>query len=205
MHVASTLVTEILYRRVMKEQLEKLEESRRKDVVYVTELVSCSHKYHLRRKYPELTLGFEPSAVLGTLLHLGLESILREEGYEVEYSVERQVEVEGAFYTVKGRVDAFNPSRGVVVEVKSSRSSRELPRQHHIEQLNIYLNLLEAEKGILVYITPDKIEEYEVLKERIDVGDLLKNTINDLIHPRYSWECNYCAFKRICPYSTEAR
>jgi len=205
MYKASTLITELLYRKVVGEQLEKLEEAKQPNIIYVTDLVSCSHKYHLRRKYPELTIGFEPSAILGVLLHKGLEDIIGSEGYEVEKSIEKTIEVGSEKYIVKGRVDAYNPESRIVVEVKSSRSTGELPRQHHVEQLNIYLNMLDASQGILIYITPDRILEYSVSREKIELKNMVKNIVNDQTHPRYPWECRYCIFRKICPYYTEEK
>jgi len=203
MYKAATVITEALYRRVVGEQVEKMSELRNTDIIYVTDLVACSHKYHLRRKYPELTISFEPSSVLGILLHKGLEEVLMSEGYEVEKSIETYVEIGSKRYIIKGRLDAYNPNTRVVVEIKSSRSSKDLPRGHHVEQLNIYLNMLNAESGILVYITPDKIVEYSIQREKIDLKNLVKNVVDDIVHPRYSWECNYCIFKKICTYYVE--
>ncbi|ADV64440.1 CRISPR-associated protein Cas4 [Desulfurococcus mucosus] len=203
MYRASSLVTEALYRRVIGEHMARMGELRDGSTIYVTDLVACSHKYHMRRKYPELTIGFEPSMVLGELLHKGLEEVLKGEGYEVEKSVEVPVEIDGARYIVKGRVDAYNPGTRTVVEIKSSRTSRGIPKPHHVEQLNIYLNIMDVESGILVYVTSDKIVEYVIPRERVDVTGLVRNTLGNLVHPRYEWECEYCVFRRLCPYARE--
>lgn len=200
-YVSSEIIVPLIYRKYMKEQLDRLEELRNERIIYVTDLVSCSHKLKLRRLYPELSLRFEPGAVIGNLIHAGLEEILSEEGYQVEYPVERGFEVNGVEYILKGRVDAFHPEKKLVVEIKSSRDTQNKPHEHHVYQLQVYLNLLEVDKGILIYITPDGFLEYSVEREKINIKALIKTLVNDEIHPRWSWECRYCLFRRICSYA----
>ena len=76
-------IISIIYRDRIKEQMERLEELRDPHIVYVTDLISCSHKYLLRRSFPELTIHFEPITVFGDLIHKGLEAYLSEKGYVV--------------------------------------------------------------------------------------------------------------------------
>ncbi len=198
----SHTVTHMIYRELLKEYMDKFEEAKRPDIVYVTDLVACTHKFHLRHLFPELTMRFEPAAILGDLVHMGLESYLEKHGYEVEVPFEKKYKIHGREYTLKGRLDAYNKNEGIIVEIKTGRSSQNLPREHHIYQLQIYLSLLEAEKGILVYITPEKIIEYEFKRDKsINVSSLLKMLVEDTVHPKWSWECRYCPFQKICPYS----
>jgi len=42
--------------------------------------------------------------------------------------------------------------------------------------------------------------EYKVVKETIDIDELVRETINDVVHPRWDWECRYCVYSRMCPY-----
>lgn len=196
-------ITSLIYNVLMKEQLEKIEEAKDPSIIYVTDLVSCTHKRRLRQIFPELTLRFEPVAILGDLVHVGLEEYLKKHNYEVEVSVEKKFEIHGREYVLKGRLDAYNPEEKIVVEIKSGRTAQNLPREHHILQLKIYLELMEAEKGILIYITPEKIYEYEFERDKkINIKSMMESLINDQIHPRWSWECKYCIFQKICPYYT---
>lgn len=198
-------IIDILYEWVLKEQLKKLPESRDPRIIYVTDLVGCSHKYHLRKKYPELTLSFEPAAILGDIVHTGLGRLLAEKGFEVELEVSREIVVDGEQYLLKGRVDAFKRDEGLVVEVKTSRTAINLPRDHHVKQLRIYLQLLGAEKGLLIYITPDKLVEYPIEYQPVDIEEEVKAIINDTVHPRYQWECKYCVYRKLCSYYEEYR
>ncbi|MGB9826926.1 MAG: CRISPR-associated protein Cas4 [Thermosphaera sp.] len=196
-------ITQILYEKYVKEELHRLEELKNPKIVYVTDLVGCSHKYYLRRLYPELTIKFEPSAILGNLVHAGIGTLLREKGFEVEVEVSTEVEVNGEKYSVKGRVDALKKDEGLVVEVKTARYAQDIPREHHLNQLKIYLEILNLVNGTLIYITPDKIYEFQVKRERISLESLVKTLVEDTAHPRYEWECSYCMFRKLCPYAVE--
>ncbi|WP_227410868.1 CRISPR-associated protein Cas4 [Thermosphaera chiliense] len=196
-------ITQILYEKYVKEELHRLEELKNPKIVYVTDLVGCSHKYYLRRLYPELTIKFEPSAVLGNLVHAGIGTLLREKGFEVEVEVSTEVEVNGEKYSVRGRVDALKKDEGLVVEVKTARYAQDIPREHHLNQLKIYLEILNLENGTLIYITPDKIYEFQVKREKISLESLVKTLVDDTAHPRYEWECSYCMFRKLCPYAVE--
>jgi CRISPR-associated exonuclease Cas4 len=195
-------VTRILYEKVTGEQVNRLSELQDPRVVYVTDLVLCTHKFHLKKTYPWLSITFDPAAVLGTIAHLGLGQLLREKGAEVEVEVLREVTVDGTTYTVKGRVDALDKTSGIVVEIKTARSPISTPQQHHIKQLNIYLNMLNYERGVLVYITPTRIVEFSVTREPVSIESEIRDLIENKYHPRYSWECSYCNYSKLCPYYT---
>lgn len=197
---SSQEILSIIYNEYMKELFEKLEESKDPSIIYVTDLVACTHKYHLRHLFPELTIRFEPAAILGDLVHAGLENILEKKGFKVELSIEHKYKIEGREYVLKGRIDAYNEEKGEIVEIKTSRTTQNLPREHHVYQLQIYLNILNADKGILVYITPERLLEFYIKREKIDIKPLIKMIIEDRVHPKWGWECKYCYFQKICPY-----
>lgn len=198
---ASDYILSILYKGKLKEFKEKFEDMKNPKVIFVTDLTSCSHRRALRFKFPELTLKFEPQMILGDLLHLGLESILEGEGFEKEVPVESTFKLNGEEYIVKGRVDAL--SKDLVVEIKTGRKGQNIPHPHHIMQLQIYMNLLNRDRGILIYITPDKMVEYSVVREPLDLNRLVEETVKDTVHPRWRWECKYCVYSRMCPFKVE--
>lgn len=200
MFKSSNYITELIYGKIIQEQLRKLSELKSPNVIYVTDLVSCTYKYHLRRRFPELTIVFEPAAVLGDLTHLGLEKILVEKGIRVEVDVLKHVQVGNETYLVKGRADAIDESKGLVIEIKTSRSALNLPRDHHVKQLNLYLEITGFNNGIIVYVTPEKILEYEINRQPVKIEDEVLELLNNKHHPRYNWECNYCMYKKICSY-----
>jgi len=204
-YYSSEVVVPVIYRYYMEEQVKRINELKDPRIIYVTDLAACSHKLKLRRIYPEITLRFEPGAILGSLIHAGVEKYLAEQGFVVEHSIEEKIKVENEEYTVKGRVDAYDPEKKIVIEIKSSRDTANKPLEHHIFQLQIYLNMLEADKGILVYITPEGFLEYGINREKINLKSLVKTLVRDEVHPRWSWECRYCVFKRLCTYAVVER
>ncbi len=175
--------------------------------VGVSELIYCSNKYWLRRKYPELVIGenlYAAWSSFGRLIHSGVQQLLKDLGFVVEKEVSRVMDVNGLKVTVKGRLDGIGywKDKLTVVEIKSSRSDNELPREQHILQLRIYMNLAGAKQGILLYITPDRLTEYsfDTALSDHELKILVEETIENKKHPRYSWECQYCQFNMMCPW-----
>lgn len=198
--VSSSKLVELLYNERRKEYMDRLEDMSNPKILYVTDLVSCSHRFWFRIKFPELVFSFEPVAILGGLVHRGLENILRDHGFEIEYPIEKTVTVNDVEYVVKGRVDAWREDTGEVVEIKTARSGQGVPHEHHIMQLLIYLNILKARQGVLIYITPDRLIEYTVMFQEVNLEKFVEEVVNDSRHPRWDWECRYCIFNKLCPY-----
>ncbi|MBW2675537.1 MAG: PD-(D/E)XK nuclease family protein, partial [Deltaproteobacteria bacterium] len=103
---------------------------------------------------------------------------------------------------ITGRIDvlAYRGNEKIVYEIKTARSDVGIPHQHHIEQLRIYMNMVNAQKGILLYITPDRVTEYYVTNPMSD--EELVKLVEEFLKfngPRYEWECNYCVYSVICP------
>ena len=175
--------------------------------VGVSELVYCSNKYYLRRRYPELVVGenlYAAWSSFGRLIHAGMERLLESLGFEVEKEVSKVIQVNNMYVTVKGRLDAIGTWKDklTVVEIKSSRSDNDLPKEQHVLQLRIYMSLSKASRGILLYITPDRLAEYSFDTPLSDheLKLLVEETLENTRHPRYSWECQYCPFNMICPF-----
>jgi len=195
---SSNIVLEKLYRRALEDFKEHLKDATNPSIIYVTDLVSCSQKREFRLKYPELTFKFEPSHILGSMVHLGLEEVLKEEGYDVEVEFEKDVTIDSRKIKVKGRVDAINEN--YIIEIKTARSDLGLPHEHHLMQLQIYLNAFNRKAGILIYITPDRLAEYYVERKPLDLESLIAEVMYNSVHPRWNWECRYCPFAKMCPY-----
>jgi len=143
-------------------------------------------------------------ASYGRLIHRGLQDLLEQYGFRSEVEVEKLVKINDEFVGVTGRLDALGlwNDRLTVVEIKSSRSDNELPREHHVLQLRIYMNLARAQQGILLYVTPDRLAEYvfDAPLSDHELKVLVEETIENTRHPRYSWECQYCPFNNMCPW-----
>ncbi len=198
--IASNYILKLMYVKQLEDFRQRLPELSDPHVIYVTDLVGCSQKRLFRVSFPELTLGFEPPMIQGELIHRGLEELLEEQGFEIEVPVEKEFIVDDEGYVLKGRMDAYEKEHGVVVEIKTGRSAHGTPRRHHEMQLQVYMNLVDANLGILVYVTPDRILEYSYEKIDIPLAELIEETVKNRMHPRWEWECQYCPFNRICIY-----
>ena len=184
----------------------KVEESKKyskgPNEVYVTDLVRCPLKAKFEGLYPELkeAENYSPAAILGDLVHRGLENFLKEKfNAEIEVEGSRTVEINGKSVTVKGRADAI--TQDYVIEIKTSRADKGLPHDHHVLQLRLYLWLFNRKKGILLYVTPDRVTEYEVSDppDEAEVLRHLEDFLNIRYAPKFKWECNYCPFSVLCP------
>lgn len=197
-----------IYRIKQKDFTDKLQEATNPSIVYVTDLTSCSMKRIMRIRYPLLSFRFEPPIILGELVHTGLEKILMDKGWKAEVQVEKRVNIDGTEYLLKGRADLVKYSQDdeskaeEIVEIKTGRDlPLNAPHEHHALQLRIYLDLFGAKKGYLVYITPERIVEFSVDPEPVDIETLIRETIYNERAPRYEWECRYCPYRRICPFA----
>ncbi len=196
---------------VVEDYNKRIEEMRDPHVVYVTDLVVCSHKRQLRIQYPLLHFSFEPPLLLGLLVHRGLEALLTsDEKWRAEYPIETTIRIKSEEYTIKGRIDLVRvDDKGNIVEIVEIKTAKTLPEnaplEHHVMQVKAYMKLTRAHKGLIVYITPDRVAEFEVEKADIDIKRLLSETVYDLVHPRYGWECKYCPYKKICSYAVRTK
>jgi CRISPR-associated exonuclease Cas4 len=185
---------------------EKEKHKREAGVIWVSDLVRCPLKRMYEERFPEIALSemFRPSLVLGTLLHKGLEELLRNllREYVVQTEVEGSKEVlleSGETLLVRGRVDMLL-SRGeerVAVEIKTSRSDRSIPQRHHIDQVRAYNWLLDLDRSVLLYVTPDRVTQFCV-GDRMSDSEVASIVVSKKA-PRYSWECSYCPYSVVCP------
>ena len=197
-------ISELLYRWRIEEARKRFE-SRLENEIYVTDLIFCPLKYRYSKLYTEIALSssFSPITVLGELVHIGLEKFLQDtlgsDVVKTEVEYERDISVDGVTYIVKGRVDAV--VENTVIEIKTSRSDTNIPYQHHIQQLRLYLWLTGLPRGLLVYLTPERIAEFSVETPASDgeVADLVRSLISGEPAPRYPWECGYCSYAALCP------
>jgi len=195
----------------LKEEREK--HVREDGVLWVTDLVSCRLKEKYSREYPEIDLStlFKPPLIQGTLVHRGLETFLKEHLSSDEVKVD--VEVEGfkeidlskltmksdlSKVIIKGRIDVIVSTKEskIGIEIKTARADLGIPHPHHIDQVRIYNWLFNLDKSILIYITPDRLAQYEVC-ERFSESEIAKRVVDDA-SPRYEWECQYCPFSVLC-------
>lgn len=188
-----------IYQIKLEEHQQRLAELKNPKVVYVSDLVYCPMKRKFKLLYPELVFDFEPYMVLGDIVHKGLQTYLKDWNFEIEKEVEEKIIIDNEEYILKGRIDAF--SKEFLVEIKSSRSATGIPHEHHLLQLKIYMAMTSVSKGILIYITNDRIVEYPVSLGDFDFGKLVRDFIYATEVPKWDWECRSCPFSKFCPFA----
>jgi len=197
------MLVPLLYRWKI-EEYRKRAERKLENELYVTDLIYCPLKVRFSKIYQELALGtvFEPRALIGDFIHKGIErtlaEILGEANVKSEVEYEKDIVVDGTTFIVKGRIDVILGD--TVVEIKSSRSDISLPHPHHVQQLRIYLWLTGMKRGLLLYVTDERLAEFFVEDPASDgeVSDLIRSVLTGRPAPRYSWECRYCPFSSVC-------
>jgi len=206
-------LTELLYRihvEEFKQHVQRLDDS----TLWVSALVMCPRKWVFMRLYPEIAFSFRGYLALGRAVHVGIQETVRlyakSLGWrrvEVEKEVEKCINVDlgslPRIVRLRGKIDILaidEEGNRIVVEIKSSRSDLNIPCEHHIQQLRIYMNLARANRGILLYLTPDRVAEY-VYTEPISDEELQKLVASFLRMegPRYPWECQHCNYAHLCP------
>ncbi|ARM76204.1 CRISPR-associated protein Cas4 [Acidianus manzaensis] len=200
------MIVEYLTKLKLQDYLSHQKEN---DTFYVTDLLRCPLKISFEEKYKELAISevYTPATILGDLVHKGLESLDKIGDYKVNAEVEGKKDIqlleENRKITIKGRADIIleNEKEKIIVEIKSARADKGLPHKHHLMQLQIYLWLFSINKGILLYITPDRITEFEVNNPLDDASiiKLVQENLNLSPSPRFPWECEYCTFSILCP------
>lgn len=186
---------------------ERAKHTRDAGTYWVLDLVRCLLKKDYEMRYPELSSRevFTPAFVHGSLVHRGLQSLLREVYsdrvlVEVESAKGLQAPGVGERIVIRGRADAIliTDDGRVGIEIKTSRTDANIPHDHHLDQVMIYNWLFELKYSVLLYITPDRITQYTVF-ERATEDDII-DRITNAKYPRYQWECGYCAYAVLCPY-----
>jgi CRISPR-associated exonuclease Cas4 len=185
---------------------ERERHKREEGVFWVTDLVRCPLKRVYETIYPELSLRdlFNPRLIVGTLVHRGVEGLVKEllTGFKVEVEVEGSRRVllsDGSEVEVRGRLDVLIVGNGSreAVEVKTARSDKSIPQRHHVDQARAYNWLFDLDRVYLLYITPERISQYTV-EDRMNDAEVAER-IESRRAPRYQWECSYCHYSVLCP------
>jgi len=176
------------------------------NTLQVHELSACRRKRVCRRKWYRLgveeLMSVKPSIVIGELIHEGLSTILSKHGYIPDVEARKAIEVDGKVYEIIGHADLVK--KDTVYEIKYARQVKRHALQHHRVQVSLYKWLLNVDKAVIIYFTPDETTMY-----RVDgaVGDgWVKSHIRQWMTrtPLFSWECTYCPYRDLCRLSFPA-
>lgn len=197
-------IVDLLYRWKISEAVKRLDK-RLENEFYVTDLIYCPLKHRYQKLYKELAISSSiiPTAILGEFTHYGVEKILIDifgtDKVKIEVECEKDINVDGVVYNVKGRIDAVVGD--YIIEIKTARSDVSIPISHHILQTRIYMWLMGYQKALLLYVTASRIAEYIIDKPAsdVEVAELIRSTLSGVPAPRYPWECRYCIYSMLCP------
>jgi CRISPR-associated exonuclease Cas4 len=156
--------------------------------------------------------------VIGNVFHNSIEGSLKSTNHLI--SSEKQVKIE---LTVNERnielIGHFDlllqvNNKLYIVDIKTTKSvnwqveNKYLPKQEHIEQLNLYLHALGIEQGSIVYIDKSdgvifnhpvnyssSIYEYSInnVTKMLEIEESKK-----LPPPKEIWLCKFCQFNDVC-------
>jgi len=138
------------------------------------------------KPYPEETLrAFE----IGNSIHEAIEkSILNEfENSTHEQRIEKEYDVHGKKIKFRGKIDIVLDDQ-TPIEIKSTNAKKRLygPFEHHIGQLQMYMDMLDASKGYLLYvhkIQRDKNTLYLVPQQFVCDKD--NNKVNKILNKNF--------------------
>ena len=122
--------------------------------IHVSEVVQCLRKSWFNRKYGDVRNLNHLSDMKCVVLGLGLAShfVLEEALRELGFVTEKQIVLEfPSGLKLAGTPDAYNDK--VVLEVKTVNKIPETPYPHHVLQLNAYLNMLNMDLGLIIYLS----------------------------------------------------
>jgi len=188
---------------------------RKPEEFWVIDLTRCSGKREFELAYPELAWlnTFNVRLILGTLVHKGLQYLAESKlilsdkhNIHVELEFEKTLDLDGKSVTVVGRPDLTFEREDeieVVVDIKCVTGLYGTPHEHHELQIAIYKWLSGAKDGYLLYVSPQGFCQRRV-DDVVDDYDIWQ-LITEKKTPRYSWECEYCAYARFCSSAIRRR
>jgi CRISPR-associated exonuclease Cas4 len=196
-----------LTQALFKSRFNKKHEKKDANTIYVTDLLYCPLKPKMREQFREISLAdvYNPAALQGSLIHESVEGILAKElNAQIEVEASKEVKLEDNVYKVVGRADAVIGD--TIIEIKTSKGDANIPVKGHVQQLRIYMNLLNVFHGVLLYVTPDRVTEFHVDDKITDaeLKELVTGFLTAMNTPREKWECKYCVFSKLCPHKVNS-
>jgi len=171
--------------------------------ISVTEVTQCLLYSYMARVEPRCVPQVV-SLLLGVQGHRIMAEALEFHGWLVE----KLVCVERDGVKLCGRVDAYHPDLDVVAEFKFVNTVPEEPYEDHVKQIRIYMAMLGARHGIIVYFSRDPRNRTKVffvaprrraLDEAIERAKTLSRALEEMKPPRPE-PGRWCRF---CPYAFE--
>jgi len=167
-----------------------------KILLFVHEICECSEKRKMRLRFPELERAetYNARFVIGELIEEALKKRFKNEGNSI-YT--KELSVDGKQYVICGTVDIIDPESRTPIEVKYQTALKDEPKEHHVLQLRLYLWLLNAERGELLYVSPEGLKSF-IIERPLSEKEIIE-LIKSERAPRWiEWECKYCQYQQFC-------
>ena len=128
-----------------------------------------------------------------------------------DYICEQEISYDCGDFKIVGRADAYNAEE--VIDLKTCKDANYIfePKPENVVQINIYMRILELNKGRLIYIGKNNlsIKEFKIkydedlfrktLKKLRFINNKLKNKADYTeINIQPNPKCYYCKYNKIC-------
>jgi len=177
------------------------------DEITVTEATSpCLRKAYYQRIKAVAPTPIEFLKIIGNDVHLKLQDVLRNEGYQIEVGLSAKI---GEFKLI-GRVDALKDDGDDphIIEFKTVQEILQEPYESHVLQVQAYLLMAGLEKGYIVYLSrkDGRVRVFRVTKDKgalkrvVERAYLLYKALKEKTPPppeKGPW-CNTCPFTLTC-------
>jgi CRISPR-associated protein Cas4 len=178
------------------------------DEVAVSEATApCLRKSYYQRIRVAAPTPIEFLKIVGDDIHLKLQEVLREEGYQVEVGLSIKINE----FKLVGRIDALKDDGEDphLIEFKTVQEIPQEPYESHVLQVQAYLLMTSLEKGYLVYLArkDGRVKVFRVRKDKkalkkvVERAYILFKALKEKTPPppeRGVW-CNTCPFVLTCP------
>jgi CRISPR-associated protein Cas4 len=177
------------------------------DEITVSEAASpCLRRAYHQRIRVAVPTPIEFLKIVGNDIHLKLQDVLRNEGYQIEVGLSVKI---GEFKLI-GRVDALKEDGDDphLIEFKTVQEIPREPHESHALQIQAYLLMTRLEKGYIVYLSrkDGRVKVFKVVKDRkalkkvVERAYILYKALKEKTPPppeKGPW-CNTCQFVLTC-------
>jgi CRISPR/Cas system-associated exonuclease Cas4 (RecB family) len=201
-----------------------IEYNKERDGIHVSDILLCQRETVFRRLYPQeikdVEIGF---FTVGRAIHEAIQQLAK---YFPKYEVEKEINYEIDGITLKAHIDLYDKENNIPIEAKTVRSNKvsptDEPKDFNVDQLKMYMSLVDADTGYLIYQLmldyndfPFRVYEIKMTKE--ERKEMLENMVTDALNlqmnidmktPEKSkyvfydeskkWKCKYCHFTEQC-------
>ncbi|MEM2151425.1 MAG: hypothetical protein QXG68_07900 [Candidatus Bathyarchaeia archaeon] len=126
-------------------------------------MCECSNKRKMRLRFPELERveTYNARFAVGELIEEALKHRFKN---ELDFTYMKELNINGKPYVICGTIDIIDPETETPIEVKYQTALKDEPKERHVLQLRLYLWLIGAEKGELLYISPERLKSFIIEK-----------------------------------------